>query len=68
METVVLQGNSKADLKMLTDLAKKIGITVKYLTEEEKEDIGLFQAIKEGRTGKIVNTKNFLQKLKKNSI
>jgi len=33
METAVLQANSKADLKMLTDLAKKIGISVKYLTE-----------------------------------
>ena len=49
METVVLQGGSKADLKILTELAKKIGISVKYLSEEEKEDIGLFQAIKEGR-------------------
>lgn len=50
---------------MKTDLAKKIGITVKYLTEEEKEDIGLFQAIKDGRTGKYVNTDNYLQKLRK---
>ena len=65
METAVLQGNSKADLKMLTDLAKKIGISVKYLTEEETEDISLFQAIKEGRTGKYVNTDGYLQKLRK---
>lgn len=65
METVVLQGNSKADLKMLTDIAKKIGITVKYLSEEEKEDIGLLQAVKEGRTGKYVNTEDYLQKLRK---
>lgn len=65
METVVLQGNSKADLKMLTDIAKKIGITVKYLSEEEKEDIGLLQAVKEGRTGKYINTDDYLQKLRK---
>jgi len=65
METVVLQGNSKADLKILTDLAKKIGITVKYLSEEEKEDIGLLQAVKEGRTGKYVSTEDYLQKLRK---
>jgi len=65
METAVLQGNSKADLKILTDLAKKLGITVKYLTEEEKEDIGLSQAIKEGRTGKYVSTDSYLQKLRK---
>jgi len=65
METAVLQANSKADLKMLTDLAKKIGINVKYLTEEEKEDIGMFQAIIEGRTGKYVKTDSYLQKLRK---
>ncbi|MDP2338656.1 MAG: hypothetical protein Q8N05_19850 [Bacteroidota bacterium] len=65
METAVLQGNSKADLKMLTDLAKKIGISVKYLSEEEKEDIGLLKAIKEGRTGKYINTDSYLQKLRK---
>lgn len=50
---------------MLTDLAKKIGITVKYLSEEEKEDIGLLQAVKEGRTGKYINTDDYLQKLRK---
>ncbi|MDO8928928.1 MAG: hypothetical protein Q7J86_10010 [Bacteroidota bacterium] len=65
METVVLQGNSKADLKILTDLAKKIGITVKYLSEEEKEDIGLLQAVKEGRTGKYISAEDYLQKLRK---
>lgn len=65
METVVLQGNSKADLKILTDLAKKIGITVKYLSEEEKEDTGLLQAVKEGRSGEYVNTDHYLQKLRK---
>ncbi len=64
METVVLQGKSKAELKLLTDLAKKIGITVKYLSEEEKEELGLMQAVKEGRTGKYVNSESYLQKLR----
>lgn len=65
METVVLQGNSKEDLKILTDLAKKIGIKVKYLSEEEKEDLGMIQAVKEGRTGKYVNTESYIEKLRK---
>lgn len=34
METVVLQSESKADLKLLIDLAKKIGIEVKIITGE----------------------------------
>lgn len=65
METVVLQGNSKADLKILTDLAKKIGITVKYLSEEEKENVGLLQAINKGRTGNFIETERYLQKIRK---
>ncbi len=68
METVVLQSNSKADLKLLTNLAKKIGITVEYLTDEEKEDFGLLNAIKKGRTGEFVNTDNFLKKLKNKQL
>jgi len=65
METVILQSNSKADLKNLTDQARKIGIAVKYLSEEEQENIGLIQAVKEGRTGEYINTENYLQKLRK---
>jgi hypothetical protein len=65
METVVLLGNSKTDLKLLTDLAKKIGITVRYLNDDEKEDIGLANAIKKGRTGKFVDTDKFIEKLSK---
>ena len=65
METVVLHGNSKTDLKLLTDLAKKIGITVKYLNDDEMEDISLSNAIKKGGTGKFVDTNNFIEKLSK---
>jgi len=65
MQTVVLNSNSKADLKLLTDLAKKIGVSVKYVTEEEKEDIGLGNAIKKGRTGQFSDTASFIKKLKK---
>ena len=65
MQTVVLQSNSKVDLKLLTDFAKKIGVVVKYLNEEEKEEIGLLSAINNGRTRKYVDTDNYLKSLQK---
>ncbi|HAQ38466.1 MAG TPA: hypothetical protein DCX89_04220 [Saprospirales bacterium] len=65
METVVLKSDSKENLKLLTDLARKIGIKVKFLTKEEAEDIGLLTAILTGRTGEYVDTDVFIESLKK---
>lgn len=65
METVILRGASKAELKMITDLAKRLGIQVKYLTEDEKEEAGLLAAMKTGRTGKTSDAAAFAKKLKK---
>ena len=65
MQTVLLHGKSKADIKLLADLAKKIGVKVTYLTEVEKEDISMLNAINTGRTGEHIPTDNFLKNLKK---
>jgi len=65
METVVLKSESKENLKLLTNLARKIGIKVKFLTKEEAEDIGLLSAILTGRTGEYVDTDVFIESLKK---
>jgi hypothetical protein len=65
MQTVVLNSDSKAELKLLTDLAKKLGIKVKYLTGEEKEEIGLAMAIKQGNVGEYVDAGIFIEKLRK---
>lgn len=65
MQTVILNSNSVEDLRLLTDLAKKLGISVKYLTEEEKEEIALLHAINEGRTDEYVDTNDFLKELRK---
>ena len=65
MQTVVLQGSSASDLKLVTELAKKIGISVKYYSDTEKEELGLLNAIKKGRTKKHVDTDSFIKSLRK---
>jgi hypothetical protein len=64
MQTVILKSHSKSELKLLTDLAQKIGIHVKYLSESEVEDLGMINAIKKGRTQEFVDTDDFIKKLR----
>lgn len=65
MQTIVLQSESKSELKLLADLAKKLGIKVKFLSNEDKEDIGLLNAINIGKTGEYIDSTTFLKKLRK---
>lgn len=65
METLVLKSETKSELKIIADLAKKLGIKARYLTEEEKEDIGMVNAIKQGDVGRYVDTDGFIKKLRK---
>jgi hypothetical protein len=65
MDTVILNSDSKSDLKLLINLAKKLGIDARLLSDDEKEDIGMLNAIKKGRTSKYVDAESFIDKLKK---
>lgn len=63
METAIIRGDSKTNLKLLFDLAKKLGLKGKILTKAASEDMGLGIAIKQGWTGKHVDTAKFLIKI-----
>ena len=65
MQTVVLNSNSKANIKLLMDLAKKIGVQSRLLSETEIEEIGLINSIKLGRTDEYIDTSKYIQKLRK---
>jgi hypothetical protein len=65
MQTAIINSNSKSDMKLLLDLAKKIGLEVRLLKEEELEEKSLANAIKIGKTGDVVNTDSFIKKLRK---
>lgn len=67
METAILQAKSGNDLKLILQLAKKLGISTKKLSEEEMLDIGLSVAITEGRTGEFTDVDEFLRTLQNGS-
>jgi hypothetical protein len=64
METLLLQSPNKKDIKMLAELAKKIGFSATFISNDAMEDIALATAMKKGRTGEYVDTPAFLKKLK----
>lgn len=64
MESVILRSKSKSDLKLITELAKKIGVKVNYI-EEETEDKAMINAIETGRSGEYIDTDLFLKQLRK---
>jgi len=65
MQTVILNSDSKTDIKLLLDLARKIGIKSRVLSETEIEEMGLVNSMRLGRTNKYVETTSFIQKLRK---
>lgn len=67
MESAILQANSGNDLKLILQLAKKLGISAKKLSEDEAMDLGLSIAISEGKTGEYVDTDEFLKELRNGS-
>lgn len=65
METVILSGESKSDIDLLSMLAEKLGVKTTKVSEDEFEDIALGIAMVKGRTGEYVDTEEFLKKLER---
>lgn len=63
METIILSSDSHGDLDLIMKLADKLGISIKKLSKNDVEEIGLSLAIKKGRTGEFVDNDSFLNEL-----
>jgi hypothetical protein len=64
MSTLIINSENKEDLKLFKELAKRLGLSTKIITEEEKEDFGLLLMMKEVDLSKKVSEKSILKKLR----
>jgi len=63
MNTIILNTDSKSDLNLLLQFAKRLGIKAKVLSKEEMEDHAFGLMIKEERTGENVSRDEIMKKL-----
>ncbi|MBK8444960.1 MAG: hypothetical protein IPL35_16855 [Sphingobacteriales bacterium] len=66
MNGLIIASTNKADLKLFTDLANRIGVSFKTLSNEDLLDIGLLKAMEEGKKTKFVSKERIMKKLNKN--
>ncbi len=66
METIVIQSKNKATSRYIKKMLKEMdGIeSVATLSNSEREDIAMINAISKGRTGSYVDPAAFIKKLK----
>ena len=66
METLIVTTRDKKSANQIKKILKNMHEVedIKSLTEEEKEDIGLINAIKKGLTGKLTNVEVLQKKLR----
>jgi len=65
MESLVITPQSKAELKLLADLLKRLHIPSRVLTEEEKEDLGLARMMAEADRSEKVPREQVMAKLRR---
>lgn len=63
METLLVQGNSKADIQIFENLAKRLGLKSKFIAVEDIEDLAIANAMDTGKTGEYIDTQAYLKKL-----
>ncbi len=66
MNAIVIAADTKTDIKIFADIAQRIGIKAKILTDEQILDIGLLNAMEEGKKSKFVSKESVMKKLTKN--
>lgn len=63
MKSIVITPKSRSEFEFLSNLFKKLGVSTKTLSEEEKEDIGLSLLMREVDRNQKVKESTILKKL-----
>lgn len=63
MSTLVIQSKSRNNLKLLRELARKIGDKAVVLSEEQAEDLALGTFMNKVKTGKSVGIDQVMKKI-----
>jgi len=64
MTNLLISATKKTDVKLLTDLANRIGVKVKVLSDDEMLDIGMLKAMEEGSKSDYVTREQVMKRLK----
>lgn len=63
MKGIVITPKSQTELKFVTDLLKKLGISTSTMTDEEMEDLGFLKLMKAANKSKKVSRDSVMKKL-----
>lgn len=64
MKGLVITSENQADLKLVEELANRLGVSTKAIDNEELLDLGLLKAIEHGRQKKYVSKGKIIERLR----
>ncbi|MGH2575744.1 MAG: hypothetical protein ACRDFC_08620 [Ignavibacteria bacterium] len=64
MNSILITSKNKKELKLLSDLLKKLKVNSKLLTDDQTEDMGLAILMREANRTKKVSRKTVMKKLR----
>ena len=65
MSAIVIKSNSKANIKILKELAEKLGTSVASIHDEQAEDLLLGKLMESEKTGELVDRDTIFEKLQR---
>lgn len=63
MNTLIVQTKDKSELKLVTDILRKMRINSKVLKSEDLEDMGLMKLMKQADRKQTVSREDVMEKL-----